>query len=65
MEEMKRNFEDQLRGAAEKTKLYIQDHVREVRRNLPTELERGLRNLCGTHVEEEGMKVSATALHTT
>ena len=65
MEEMKRNNEDQLRGAVEKTKLYNQDQAREVRRNLPTELEKGVGNLCGTHIEEEGMKVSASALHTT
>ena len=65
MEEMKKNFEDQLRGAAEKTKPYIQDQVQEVRRDLTIEVERGVGNLCGTHIEEEGMKVSATALHTT
>ena len=65
MEKMRSSFEDQLIGAVEETKLYIQDQLRDVRRNLCNELERGVGNLCETHIEEEELKVSATALHTT
>ena len=60
MEEIKKNFEEQLRGAAEKTKPHIRDQVQEV-----SELDKGVGHLYGTHTEEEGLKVSATALHTT
>ena len=65
MEKMRSSFEDQLIGEVEETKLYIQDQLRDVRRNLCNELERGVGNLCETHIEEEELKVSATALHTT